>query len=187
MNNQLQFRDIHLPDQDAFLPGVALWWPPAIGWWLLLGLIIGMGLVIWFWRRSTAARRNLYRQALQELQRIETRFGQPDNERQVLENLSMLLRRIALSRYPREQVASLTGKRWLQFLDSVTAGDEFSNGPGRVLAEGPYNPALQADIPDLIDLCRRWLEAEFKQRDISREAANNAKYEKRKHKSTTNM
>jgi hypothetical protein len=155
MNSGLPLRDIHLP-------APASWWPPGPGWWLLLALIIGAGLLVWHWRRSRGQLR-LQQLAVQELQKIESRFGQPDNERQVLENLSMLLRRIALSRYPRERVASLTGVRWLQFLDGVTGTDEFSNGPGRVLAEGPYNPALKADIPDLIDACRRWLEAEFRQ------------------------
>jgi hypothetical protein len=162
MNGGPQLRDIHLPDP-------ASWWPPGPGWWLLLALIIGAGLIIWYWRRSRGQLR-LQQLALQELQRIESLFGQHDNERQVLENLSMLLRRIALSRYPREQVASLTGSRWLQFLDSVTGSDEFSKGPGRVLAEGPYNPALQADIPDLIDVCRRWLEAEFKKTETAAKA-----------------
>ncbi len=154
MNAGLPLRDIHLP-------APASWWPPGPGWWLLLALIIGGGLVIWYWRRRNGGQLRLRQLALQELQRIEGRFGQHDNERQVLENLSMLLRRIALSRYPREQVASLTGARWLQFLDGVTGADEFSKGPGRVLAEGPYNPALAANIPDLIEICRRWLEAEF--------------------------
>ncbi len=156
--NGLPLRDIHLPDPVS-------WWPPAPGWWLLFTLTIGTGLIIWFWRKSGFAGRRMYQQALAELERIETRFGQQAGERQVLENISVLLRRIAVSRYPRERVASLTGERWLQFLDSVTGTGEFAQGPGRTLAEAPYNPALRADnIPDLIDLCRRWLKAEFGRR-----------------------
>lgn len=156
MNDNLPLRDIHLPDSVS-------WWPPAPGWWVLLALLICACLIMRYWRRNRG-RRNLRQLALQELDRIENRFGQQDNERQALENLSVLLRRIAVSRYPREQVASLTGDRWLQFLDSVTGTDEFSRGPGRALADAPYNPALHADIPDLIDLSRRWIGAEFKRK-----------------------
>jgi hypothetical protein len=77
----------------------------------------------------------------------------------------VLLRRVAVSRHPRAQVASLTGRRWLEFLDSVSGDTGFSGGPGRILADAPYNPALRPDnIPDLIDLCRRWLEAEFRRK-----------------------
>ncbi|HEX5056317.1 MAG TPA: DUF4381 domain-containing protein [Gammaproteobacteria bacterium] len=159
MNAQpLPLRDIHLPD------GVS-WWPPAPGWWLLLALLLGAAIALWYWRRRGSVRWSLYRQALQELERIENGFGQKDNERLVLENLSVLLRRVAVSRHPRTQVASLTGPRWLEFLDSVSGGTGFSGGPGRILADAPYNPALRTDnIPDLIDLCRRWLEAEFKRK-----------------------
>jgi hypothetical protein len=154
-----------LPLRDIHLPGGVSWWPPAPGWWLSLALLLGAAAVLWYWRRYGSARRSLYRQTLQELERIENRFGQKDNERQVLENLSVLLRRVAVSRHPRTQVASLTGRRWLEFLDSVSGGTGFSGGPGRILADAPYNPALHTDnIPDLIDLCRRWLEAEFKRK-----------------------
>jgi hypothetical protein len=156
--NDLPLRDIHLPDP-------VLWWPPAPGWWLLLALTIGAGLIIWYWRSSGFARRQLYRQALAELDRIESRFGQQHSEREVLESLSVLLRRIAVNRYPRTQVASLTGNRWLQFLDSAIGTAEFSQGSGRTLAEAPYNPSLRIDnIPDVMDLCRRWLAAEFRRR-----------------------
>lgn len=158
MNSSLPLRDIHLPDAVA-------WWPPAPGWWLLLALLIGAGVAVWFWKRYGMERRYLYKQALRELEHIENRFGRQDGERQALENLSVLLRRVAIARHPRAQVASLTGQRWLQFLDGVTGGAEFSRGPGRILADAPYNPALRADnVSDLIDLCRCWLEAEFRRR-----------------------
>jgi hypothetical protein len=36
-------RDVHLPDPIS-------WWPPAFGWWMIMGLlIIGGSLIIWAW------------------------------------------------------------------------------------------------------------------------------------------
>lgn len=165
MNDGLPLRDIHLPDPVS-------WWPPAPGWWLLLALLCAAGLGAWL-RRRYRARHELRRQAFSELERIENRFGQRDDERQALQELSVLLRRVALARYPRAQVASLTGQRWLRFLDGVMGADAFSRGPGRALAEAPYNPAPGVDnVPDLIDLCRRWLEAEFSRKAGTAPAAD---------------
>lgn len=171
MNDALPLRDIHLPDP-------ASWWPPAPGWWLLLALAGIAALIVWH-RRRTRARRDLRRLAFLELERIENRFVQRNNERQALEELSVLLRRIAIARYPRTQVAALTGARWLKFLDGVTGDDRFSNGAGRALADAPYNPAAVPDnVPDLIDLCRRWLEAEFRRKPAT--AADNSSFIKGK-------
>jgi hypothetical protein len=159
MNDGLPLRDIHLPEPVS-------WWPPAPGWWLLLALLFAAGLGAWL-RQRHHARHELRRQALEELERIENRFGRGDDELRILEELSALLRRTAIARYPREQVASLTGQRWLRFLDGVMGGDGFSRGPGRALADAPYRPSIAADnIPDLIDLCRRWLDAEFRRKDV---------------------
>ncbi|MBV1912177.1 MAG: DUF4381 domain-containing protein, partial [Cycloclasticus sp.] len=40
MNEELPLRDIHLPDAIT-------WWPPAIGWWLLLAVIIVAAFGCW--------------------------------------------------------------------------------------------------------------------------------------------
>jgi hypothetical protein len=73
----------------------------------------------------------------------------------------VLLRRIALSRFPRHQIARLSGASWLDFLDRPLHGSRqaegFRRGPGRVLAEGPYAPAVDLDTAALERLCRTWL------------------------------
>ena len=76
-----------------------------------------------------------------------------------LAQLSILLRRIALMHYPRQQVAGLTGDSWLHFLDSSGGGGGFANGPGRVLAEGPYMPELpgEYDPVGVTALVREWI------------------------------
>jgi hypothetical protein len=74
-----------------------------------------------------------------------------------LAKVGVLLRRIALRRYPAEQVASLTGSAWLQFLDSTGGGGDFSRGVGRVLERGPYSPRVETvHVAELLALVRRW-------------------------------
>ncbi len=150
----LQLRDIHLPAE----PG---WWPPAPGWWVVAALV----LVLVVWASRIALRRyRLHRQRQRLLARLDA-LARPDGTLtpDAVAEISTLLRRLALMRYPRQRVAALTGREWLRFLDQTldeTGGNNrFSHGPGQVLASGPY----QARLPDDVDfaalntLVRDWI------------------------------
>jgi hypothetical protein len=93
--------------------------------------------------------------ALAELKAIEVE-NVPTPEK--LRRVSVLMRRVALSVYPREEVAGLTGEAWLLRLDEPLDSPEFSRGAGRLLLNGPYQPAGDSDITRLLDLCREWLQ-----------------------------
>ena len=71
--------------------------------------------------------------------------------------VSTLLKRVALARYPRTDVASLTGQGWLDFLDRNGGAGRFADGPGKVLAEGPYAPAPTFDAEALLALTGDWI------------------------------
>ena len=131
-----QLRDIHLP-------AAVSWWPPAPGWWGVLVLVlIAAGLAYVFYARR---RRNLWRaKALAELARLR--------------DLSVLLRRVAISRFPRHDVAALTGEAWLAFLDRGLGDTKaFQSGAGRVLLNGPYASKVEVDTASLLALCERWI------------------------------
>ncbi|MEO8545561.1 MAG: DUF4381 domain-containing protein [Burkholderiaceae bacterium] len=150
----LQLRDIHLPGAPAF-------WPPAPGWWLLGTLL----LALLAWAGIAALKRHRIRQERQlvrdALARIEAGLAQDDGAA-AFADLSVLLRRHALSRYPRAQVAGLTGRAWLQFLDQAGGASGFADGPGRVLATAPYQRVAPADLDPtaLLALVGQWLEHE---------------------------
>jgi len=140
-----QLRDIHLPAPIS-------WWPPAPGWWMLLALLL-ITIMLGYWllrrRRQSAWRR----QALSELQQLRD-----SDAATMVAQLSVLLRRVAISRYPQAEVASLTGEAWLAFLDSsLDDGSPFQSGPGRVLLIGPYAAAVDIDTPALLALAERWI------------------------------
>jgi hypothetical protein len=142
-----QLRDIHVPAPVS-------WWPPAPGWWaLLVVLLIAIGLGYMLYRRR---RRNLWRGgALAELARL--RDAAPERQ---LREVSVLLRRVAISRFPRHDVAALTGEAWLAFLDRTLGdGAAFQSGVGRVLLSAPYiNTAeVEVDAAALLILCERWI------------------------------
>ncbi len=148
MENELPLKDIVLPEPIG-------WWPPAIGWWLLLVLIVLLLYLFWrgvkWLRRKTAVKT-----ALKLLKRIQQDDGLSNQQK--LAELSMLLRRVAISTDAAD-VAGLTGQAWLQFLDRSLPDQPFSQGAGQCLATAQYQP----DTPDNIDLdavfvlCEQWI------------------------------
>ena len=145
----LQLRDIHLPAEPGF-------WPPAPGWWILAALL----LALLFWTGRILLRRyRLLRQRQRILAMLTELELDSETTPEKIAQISSLLRRLALMRYPRQQVAALTGADWLHFLDKSGGNGRFSHGPGQVLATGPYQPALSTD-PDtqaLGTLVRDWV------------------------------
>ncbi len=142
-----RIREIHIPD------GVATW-PPAPGWWVLAGLAVLMCLLLFrLWWRRTALRR----EALREMDRLERAYQADSDGAALLAGLSILLKRVALAREPRDQIAGLTGESWLVFLDRRLGETAFSEGPGRVFKDGPYAPSCSIDGPEVLRLARRWI------------------------------
>ncbi len=69
--------------------------------------------------------------------------------------LATLLRRAAMNRHPRAQVAGLTGRDWLEFLDDDR--HQFTKGVGACLATAPYARAQAVDFDALFALCETWV------------------------------
>jgi len=145
----LQLKDIHLPLSPEQ-------WPPAPGWWILV--VSGLLLLGWItlrlfrvWRRHRLQKEILG--SLDVLQRDHS-------DKQIplfLAEVSILLRRVAMMNFPPQQVAALTGKGWLSFLDLHGGNGEYSNGVGSVLAVGPYARDSEVDKDALLLLTRKWI------------------------------
>jgi hypothetical protein len=155
MNPDLsQLRDIHMPEQVS-------WWPPAIGWWLLLAIML---LAIFAFRFGHRRRkRNAWRRtALDALQQLRGQY-QSDSlaPQRIVSELSVLMRRVAISRFPREEAAQLSGEAWLEFLDrNRREGVAFKTELGRLLVVAPYaqQTSITADeMNKLFALCENWI------------------------------
>jgi len=154
--NPLPLKDIHTPEMIG-------WWPPALGWWLLAILIpLSIFLSVRIYKRLT--RKTAVKTAKKFLNELKLDKS-ADNCKKLIE-LSILIRRVAISTSPRTEVASLTGHAWLTFLDNSVKGCPFTEGVGRNLAEAQYRQSEldDLDISELIDLCENWLNAQSKQK-----------------------
>ena len=149
-----------LPLRDIHLPQAVSWWPPAPGWWLTPLLILLLSALAWwlyrrYWKRATWSR-----QARIEFTVIEQDYHQHQDGRKLIQSLSALIRRSAMSHLGRSGIAGLSGIDWLQFLDSVMGRKHFEGEYGQLLAEATWHPELSitpAQAETLLRLTRDWL------------------------------
>ena len=140
---------------DLAVPPPVPAWPPAPGWYLVMAIVLL--LLAWALRRAWLQhRRNRYRrQALLELSRLG-----PAGEGGDARRLPELLKRAALSAWPRPEVAALSGADWHKFLDRTATTDRFSNGAGATLdrvAYGDEEAVTNADWRELKSAAAYWL------------------------------
>ena len=150
---ELPLRDIHLPEAIG-------WWPLATGWWWAISLVlVSVALVTGalLYRRYRRTRLSYWLKP--EFQLLREKYAGDQDALALLQGLSSLLRRACLSLYPRHAVASLTDDAWLDLLDKTGGTSQFTHGPGRLLAQGPYLPrASSAEVEMLLSLVVSWID-----------------------------
>ena len=113
-------------------------WPLATEAWLLL-LMLASSAIILIYQRRQAKKRNAYRRAgLALLDGVST-----------VHDVSVVLKRVALAAYPREQVASLYGEDWATFLRQTCHRRDYS----LILRANPDDPASR----EVIQLAGGWI------------------------------
>ena len=147
---------------DIVMPGGVGWWPLASGWYYLFSIL----LIALVWLVYTAIRswnRNRYRRtALHQLQLLAKNVGDTKKRDAGLRQVPVLLKRTALSVYPRSQLASLTGKRWLDFLNSKVKTSSFTESTADLLdalsySVGDLNTVDSKAAEELLNACKHWL------------------------------
>jgi len=149
------------------------WWPPAPGWWLLLG---GFMLTLWIIKHFLL---KMYKipnpfiitlswkwDAAHQLRALRRRVSTQETWKTARE-LSELLRRIAMTKYGRDACAGLTGLSWLQWLNDQDPDYAWTER-GQLLLTLPYAPPdlVPADMQrllELIDAASAWLRRPLKQ------------------------
>ena len=147
----LQLKDIHLPNSPGF-------WPLAPGWWILLAILLFF--IIWLTiKLKQKAKQRKHRQRIFDQYKAleEKLLDNPNNENIAV--INTFLRQLAINKYPRSDLASLTGKKWLAFLDQSGKTTKFSKGVGQILIEAPYQVELSPEfkLSDFTQLIRVWI------------------------------
>jgi hypothetical protein len=147
---------------DIVAPGPTPWWPLAPAWYWVLGLLLFLGALYALQALQRWQRNRYRREALAELSRLEPALLDASRRAQALTSLAELLKRAALSAWPRREVASLTGSAWSAFLDRTGNTTSFSTGLGSTLEQVSYDSRAAAALDEassrkLAALVRYWL------------------------------
>lgn len=145
-----------LPLKDIHLPEAITWWPLAIGWWVLIVIVVA-AIIGSYWLYKRLTRKTATKQAKAVL--LQIRQNASSDVLQTIKELSACLRRVAISVDSRENAAGLVGDAWLSYLDKSMDEAPFKTGIGRLLVDAPYQQLATKDVDSnvLISLCETWV------------------------------
>ncbi|CEK12095.1 DUF4381 domain-containing protein [Legionella hackeliae] len=144
-----QLHDIQLPQSIG-------WWPMASGWYFLMiiGLLLLTFMFYRFYRRRQYGRAK--KEALDLLADLQKKYQHDGDSQEASMRISELLRRVALVYYPRQDVASLQGQGWIDFLNNTARRVDFNKVTYHLL-EVPYQKSTDADLNPLFSCARTWI------------------------------
>ena len=136
--------------RDAHAPPAPSWWPPAPGWWIVLVLAAALAVIVLRYAPGWWRRLRLRRRLMAALEAAAS-----------VAEVSQLLRRAALERYPEQQAGGLHGADWIAFLEGSARTPGRFAALSETLTETPYRGPPHADAPGeltrLRNAARGWL------------------------------
>jgi hypothetical protein len=141
-----ELKDIHLPEPTAL-------WPPAIGWWALLVLLISLIIIVVVWRIRRWRLGMAKRKALVELSNLTSATQDWPQA------LQKLMRRLTISYYEQEKVAQLHGQSWVHFLVSQLkpSQQEKCKKPLQQLVDAQYQSSVELDFTVQAEAVKYWI------------------------------
>jgi hypothetical protein len=149
-----QLKDIHLPPAIGF-------WPLAPGWYLVLALVIIAGVALLSWGVVNWKKHQQRKIILHQVDELFNQYQQTKTAAAVTQ-ASVLLKRVALKRYPRHEAAGLHGQSWLKFLNAhcpkkLITKQPFLTDAGQLLITAPYQKKLNRDASKTFELVKMWV------------------------------
>ena len=147
---------------DLITPPPVPWWPPAPGWYGVLGLLLA-GVIVLFLRWLLCWQHNRSRrEALAELARQESLLRHPATRPAGFAAVAVLLKRAAVTAFPRTDVARLTGPAWFEFLARTDGSGAFTPGLGAAFERAVFDSHAAAAWDDakteeVVVSAREWL------------------------------
>ncbi|MDX8377694.1 MAG: DUF4381 domain-containing protein [Mariprofundales bacterium] len=159
----MELRDIHMPEAIS-------WWPLAIGWWIVLVMVLLLCAGLWWWLQRSKIRRQIIKQARTELKKMQIQYNDHGDASKLVCDCSVWFRRVSISLFPQQKHAGLVGKNWLLWLESTLKDHRFTDGVGVLLISAPYaKQSTKTTIMNddqanqLLQLSQHWLTAIEKQ------------------------
>ena len=130
--------------RDIVVPDAVPWWPLAPGWWVIIVLVL-MAVGYLGFRAVRSFRASAYRREAMGLLEL----AQSDAE------ISGLLKRTAMAAFGRDEVASLSGESWCDWLQDH-GGREMSTEERAAVMGGIYGDSRN-QVPVLKGYAAMWV------------------------------
>lgn len=130
--------------RDIAEPVPVSWWPLAPGWWVVIA-VTAVTLLAFGYRAWQRWKANAYRRAA--LAELQSAASDAD--------VAEILKRTALSAFPRTNVTSLTGAEWCRWL-SDTGGTDVPDIASQRLTAGVFRDG-SSRTRELIEFAKRWI------------------------------
>lgn len=152
-NNNLldQLKDIYLPER------VSQWWPLAYGWWVVLAVVI-LAIIVFFVILHFRKKKKQYIESVISDFRNEVNDTNQQRPKEVLQQISVYLKRVAMQKFPNENIKTLHADDWLGFLDSKLKQANFVNTKANMLGNS-YRPIelSKQDLDEIMSVAEKWL------------------------------
>ncbi len=132
--------------------------PEAVSWtlqtkgWLVLGCWLLAVSILSLIKVVLRHRRNRYRRvALELVDQVNTHSDNPGAAGEI----AAIVKRTALVAYSRDDVASLCGPGWAQFLYESSGNDSRMKESVKLIAAAAYRPGV--DAQELVEPAKRWI------------------------------
>ncbi|OEE92419.1 DUF4381 domain-containing protein [Vibrio crassostreae] len=137
-------------------PDAPTWWPLAWGWWAVIITAIFLIALVFFILKRRKNNQQAKQEALSYFSNSQSQDGLSPSKAQDI------VRQAALSYFPREKIAGLSGDDWLKFLDAQLAKPLF------VAKQSQWQQVLYQDVAlmndeqkkaqqQLVNDCETWL------------------------------
>lgn len=140
-----QLKNVHLPDSISIFP-------LAIGWYIIITIVI---ILIIF--ACIKLKQKKYNNQVKQIYALLAKIEADKTNRQLSE-VSILIKRVAIMKFPKLNVHTMFGEKWLNFLDEVGKTNNFTNGDGRYLLDIYQNKPIE-NPEQFFVVVRQWLKA----------------------------
>lgn len=147
-NPLAELKDVHLPAHVSIFP-------LATGWYIVIAIIFILIAVLTWWQLRRHKKKQQQQEIFSLLKQIEANAVTTSDEK-TIEECSILLKRVAVAKFPEQKPQLLFGKNWLQFLDKTGKTTEFTSGSGHYLGE-IYQKQQLEDKEAFFALIEKWL------------------------------
>ncbi len=142
-----------LPLEDIIAPNSVSIWPLALGWWLLLAMIIALVIGVFILYKNYKKKWSYRKEALSLLKNTQNTL----DEKATINNYLECLKRTAISAYPAHNINALYGKDWVDFLNQQTPTPLFTDELARFICESQYQKAISIDKQYVYTAVKSWI------------------------------